>query len=460
MKDAGTVHAEPSDLYLVPPLTCVLHLFSDDILLEIASHLPSESLITFGQVYLRFQNIMTGHHILLLRELQCFFLKTPLRQAILGTGVAFDEDSRTLSSDFDWLSQEAFEKHGIRKSILKRDFRFFLPLAFNQSHFERAREEIWSRVASIDTVVRQADASLRLTANGGPGDQVQQVESRDQPHQVFTVLYKMMNDIVVSLMQSCDAALVPQGRRSPHSRPDLLTASERAVISYCHLMHLLICVCRAEPRLLQDVQERARDFLQVPTSRTNASTQDMGELIIVVTLSLIMSGSPSSRDAINGPFLEAIIRNVRRILTEAPELDVMEGGASEDRLVKTFARSRMTLRLIMFQVTFLDLFIETYHAIGIEALDRSYGFPESDLPEKMVEEIKAIYRVNSWDEFFAKVRYRKLTAQEFMNGMLTDVGEGGERKCAQEPDRLRVRGSGWHRLVAIGGNWSVLGIGR
>ncbi|KAJ2911905.1 hypothetical protein MD484_g8508, partial [Candolleomyces efflorescens] len=419
MKDAGTTstrtHAEPGDpLYFVPPLTCSLHLFNDDILLEIASFLPSESIITFGQAYSRFQGLMTGHRIILLRDLRCFFLKTPVNHAILGTGVAFDEDSRVLSSDFDWLSLEAFESHNIRKSILKREFRFFLPLAFNQSHFERAKEEIWKRVASIDAAVRQPNA--RLSLNGIHEGQDPQAETRDQPHQAFNVLYKMMNDIVVSLMQTCDNVSDPQGgSRVPNTQPALLNASERAVISYCHLMHLLICACRAEPLLLQDVQARAGEFLQSPrsTSGTDRSTaNNIGELVVVVTLSLIMSGRPSKQDSRKALFLQAVVRHVRRI--SAPSISGLGiRVARKDTLTNLFARLKVTLRSIMFQAAFLDLFIEAYRVIGIEALDESYGFPEAGLPEKMVKEIKEIYRVNNWDGFFAKVRPGKPTPREF-----------------------------------------------
>ncbi|KAJ2934479.1 hypothetical protein H1R20_g2599, partial [Candolleomyces eurysporus] len=302
MQDA--VDVEPSALHRPPP-TCVLHLLNDDILLEIASHLPSEVLITFGQAYLRFQHLISGHHIFLLRELQCFFLKTPLNQGILGIGVALDPGPRTLSSDFDWLSLEAFAEHRVRKSIQKRDFQYFLPLAFNKPHFDRAKKDIWTGVAAIDTAVRQANANLDANrgGNGGRGrggrgghanaprpaaTAPAPVARRAQPHQVFTVLFKMMNNIVVSLMKACDDAFVPQALLS-RPKPNLLTASEKAVISYCHLMHLLICVCRNDPRVLHDAKQKAREFLQVPASRTKASTPDMGEFIIVITLVLIMA---------------------------------------------------------------------------------------------------------------------------------------------------------------------------
>jgi len=115
-------------------------MLNDDILDELASHLPSESLIALSEAYPRFRDIVQSHHVLIRRELDCFFLRTPLNEAILGVGVSLDKESCLLSSDFEWLSLEVFHKISIRKSIENRGFDYFLPLALNTSHFHRAKD--------------------------------------------------------------------------------------------------------------------------------------------------------------------------------------------------------------------------------------------------------------------------------------------------------------------------------
>ncbi|KAF5320007.1 hypothetical protein D9611_011021 [Ephemerocybe angulata] len=456
-----TILSNPTNNHHISPDVCVLHLLNDDVLLEIASHMLSETLITFGRAYPRFHALITGHHVFLLRELHCFFLKTPLNEGILGIGVAFEPGPRTLSSDFDWLSLEAFEKHAVRKSIQKRDFEFFLPLAFNQGHFIQARQEIWRRVALIDAAVRQADVGRQANGSSGRGGygrgrggppapaRINASPSPPaQPHHIFNVLFKMMNNIVVSLMQSCDDALVVSKRSS--STPNLLNASEKAVISYCHLMHLLICLCRSHPVVLEDARQRIQTFLQTPANRTKAVTPDMGELIVVITLVLIMTppNQPTqlSWPKVAGPFLEeAITRNVRWVLKDAPELEVMEEGASDYRLTTTFSRSKTSLRLIMFQITFLNMFIKTYHTIGIQALDQNYGFPESHLPARMVEEIKDLYKVDTWPGFFAKAQY----AKSFTKGEFTEMLRAAVAKSRQRGYHLPSRPEQMGRLIRL-----------
>ena len=393
---------EPISALFIQPLTCVLELLNDDVLLILATYLPSESLITFTQAYPRFHSLTTTAHVLLQRELRCFFLRIPLRDSVLGIGVALEPKSRRLSSDFDWLSKEAFSKHGVRTSIEKRAFEYFLPLAFSRAHFERVKAEIWHHLSILDMAIHEADRQMNNKTSRTTSSR--QTCPPTQPHQTVNVVFRMMNNIVVSLMKSCDDAI--GGSRNA----TLLYASEKAVISYCHLFHLLLCLCRSTPLVLRDATARLQHFIQTPTSRVKRQVPDLGELIVLVTLVLALppvSENPVSWLQLNGPFLEeAIVRNVRWVLMDAPELEVMEAGPSDYRLQKTFEKSKTSLRLMMFQITFLDIFIKTYTG-NITLLDDNYGFSEAGLPEHMVEEIKAIYNVTTWPAFFQRVQYAR-----------------------------------------------------
>ncbi|RDB17872.1 hypothetical protein Hypma_000711 [Hypsizygus marmoreus] len=434
--NANDTDKPPVSALFTSPSSCLLEMLNDDVLLELASHLLSESLISFSIAYPRFHNLVTSSHVLLQRELRCFFLRTSLQDSILGIGVAFDPTPRTLSSDFDWLSLEAFTTHHVRRSIQKREFQYFLPLAFSLPHFERAREEIWACLAVLDEAVRDAEKAI-IQRTGRTS--TRQIASPQQPHQTVEVIYKMMNNIVVSLMKSCDDVL---GSTSPHSRSGkstLLHASEKAVISYCHLFHLLLCLSRSTPAIFRDATDRLRRFIQVPESRVKAHVPDLGELIVLITLVLAhpvaADGQPTITWALlNGPFLEeAIVRNVRWVLKDMPELEVLESGTSEYRLQKTFLKSKTSLRLIMFQITFLDMFIKTYAGAaggGLARLDENYGFPEPEIPGRMVEEVKAIYRVDSWPGFFQRVRYARGLAfgkEKFSEMLRVAIRTSGQR---------------------------------
>lgn len=401
-----------------PPIVpkCYLGLLNDDILAEIADMLTSESLISFGKAYPRTRNVISSMHILIRRELTCFYLRTPVQDSVLGIGVSVDRRQRTLSSDFDWLSYEAFNDHDVRKSIQKRPFEFFLPLAFNRPHFQRAYNYVWPALNKIDL----ASGGIGSAWNASMG-------ASTQPLRAIWVLYRMMNNIVVSLMKSCDDVLqAPASVHHQQGGATLLYVSEKAVIAYCHLLHLVLCLARTNPAIVDDAMSRLKRFRDQPASRVKRFVPDLGEFIILIVLVHVLPSVKACErigwQQLSGAFLEEVtIRNVRWILQKSPELgNTSDQGANDYRLNTTFYNARTSLRLIMFQIMFLDLFTRVYGGQhGLSTLDDNYGFAEEGMPEQIVKEIKAIYQVKSWPDYFARVKYEQ--AKGFTKARFCDM---------------------------------------
>ena len=413
------------------PANCALDNLTDDCMYELSHRLPSESLISFCRAYPRFRAVMDSYHVLLRRELNCFFLRVPLNECVLGIGIALDRGSRSLSSDFDWLSMEAFENHWVRLSIEKRRFDYFLPLAFSPANFQRVIPEIWTRLSLIDRELCKAEAEIEKRTRRKANRRTRLVSSA-RPYDTVEVLYRMMNTIVVSLMKSCDDSI--DNRRGTKT---LLFASEKAVASYCLLLHLLMCLCRSQPEILSNAAAKLRQFIQDPQARLKQATPDLGELIIIITLVLLMppasEAPPITWELIRGPFLqEAVTRNTRWVLDRTPELQVMETGPSDYRIETTFNCSKTSLRLIMFQITFLNVFLETYGA-ELSRLDKNYGFADKGMPERMVREIKDIYQVQSWPGFFGKVNFGKTLSKAAFSEMLRETVKASARKGYHQP---------------------------
>ncbi|KAJ6547057.1 hypothetical protein B0H19DRAFT_1379411 [Mycena capillaripes] len=207
----------------------------------------------------------------------------------------------------------------------------------------------------------------------------------------------MMTNIVVSLMKSSNDTL-----NAPGTSKTLLHASEKAGVAYCHLFHLLICLSGTNPQILYDATNRLRRFTDQGDSRVKTHVPDLGELIILVMLVVcrppVGNNPPIKWSSLAAPFLEEVlIRNVLWVLKDAPYLEIIGQGPSEFRLTERFFRSQTSLRLVMFQITFLDIFFKAYGS-DISPLDNNY-FPEKELPERMVEEVKEIYKINTWPAF-------------------------------------------------------------
>lgn len=413
----SVVEDETSPL-LNPPSTSQLSKLNDDVIFAIVDWLPSESLLSFSEAYPRLHVLVDSMHIHLRRELHCFFLRTSLNESVLGIGLAYSKGPRKLSSDFDWLSEEAFTSFAVRKSIQKRSFELFLPLAFSRPHFTRVEPRIWARLAEIERTIRQADIASASKKGRTPTLPILPPALR---HNLVGPIYKMMNNIVVALMQSCDDVLRRKGFPGT-----LLYASERAVTSYCLLFHLLVSLSRTTPMIFGVASGRIQRFFANPSARLKKEAPDLGELIIMLTLVLALqhtgggqAKSSMTWQTLNGPFLEeVIVRNVRWVLRESPELEFMEDSCSDYRLEKTFEKSKTSLRLMMFQIVFLNTFVNSY-ASDLSRLDDTYGFPDKDIPERMVGEIKEIYKVTSWPSFFQRVQYAR--GARFGKEMFSDL---------------------------------------
>ncbi|KIK57270.1 hypothetical protein GYMLUDRAFT_263319 [Collybiopsis luxurians FD-317 M1] len=378
---------EEAFVVLASPPTCTLEILSDDCLYVIATHLPSESIITFSEAYPRFRNLVDSTH-----------------------------------------DEEASTKHNVRRSIRKNPFKYFLPLAFNRYHFKKAQPLIWRCLKEIDTDLRLAESAVAgRTGRGSFKPVAPPVNTPGMKHEAVRVVFQMMNNVVVSLMKSCEDVLA-----SGSDKANLLRASERAVYAYCHLFHLAICLFRTNPVIYYDAETIIRNFVENPAYRVKAQVPDMGELIVKITLVLALApskGTNISWEHINGPVLEeVIIRNVRWVLKDSPELAVMERGRSNYRLALTFLRSKTSLRLLMFQIAFLNMFVSTYSS-NISYLDDHYGFPDKQVPERMVEKIKKIYSVDTWLGFFQKVDFVKGTA--FGPDLFSDMLRRAVRTSAQ-----------------------------
>ncbi|KAF5317532.1 hypothetical protein D9619_013226 [Psilocybe cf. subviscida] len=436
------------------PHSCYIDILNDDVLGEIAEILASESVISFSKAWPRFRLISEYNHVLRRKELLCFYLRTPLTYSILGVGVSINRSARSLSSDFDWLSMAAFDEFDVRHSIEKQPFEFFLPLAFNRPHFRKAEREIWRRLGFIDRALCEAEAAIsRKTRRPATRRTTQPLKS----HQAIEVLYRMMNNIVVSLMKSCDESMSSNdnGRRvlgyESSNPPKLLHASEKAVVSYCHLFHLVIRLCVNTPAILQDATRAVQAFIRSPAQRLKRNVPDMGEFLVLVMLVLVFPPKGQTAEQVwatlVGKFLEeALTRNVRWVLQDAPELEFLErdgqaGCEAAYRLNTTFEMSKTSLRLIMFQVTFLNAFRRTYSG-NLGKLDDNYGVADKDLPEQMVVAIKEIYAVDSWPQFFRRVNFAKGAGftKDIFTGMLRDcVKLSGQRGYHRAADQIRVR---------------------
>ncbi|KIW19912.1 hypothetical protein PV08_00487 [Exophiala spinifera] len=396
----------------------------DEILALVCDKLESEDLSKFARAWNRVggpQGVVTKFNILRNRELQCFVLKKSFRETTLGIGVGAIFTAgrkRMIASEFDLLSDTAYKSHRVRKSVHGAPFRCWLPLPLSRSHYARVKDRISGCLGNIASAAELG----QLTGSD--------------------IVYNFLNDIVVRLSQAT------QPRKCSHSfhqrvpqrvleeqdiKSTLKHASEKAIESYFHIFHLLLCLATTYDSVVQVANRTLENFKKGSTSKTNCP--NLGHLL-VASLIADVDLTQHLRIAI---IREAVTRNVvwmldRRNGAGMVDLVYMEPDeVCEYRLTKTFEASKTSYRLLMF-INLFRLTVNRGSGPGRKTLVQmreelfdSYGAPPFGAAARLAAQVKKIQDVDNFDDFLAVMGIENLPSKAELTDFL--------RKCVAESMR-------------------------
>ncbi|EEY23794.1 conserved hypothetical protein [Verticillium alfalfae VaMs.102] len=372
-----------------------------EILLTIIDTLEFRDLTAFAQAWTRVSDLIAQADVVRLRELQCFCTKANFNSAKLGVGVSLDGKgaNKSIESEFDLLSEEGFGKLGIRKSVHGINFSHWLPLPISHRH--------WAQV--------RGDAKVTLTQIGeyaGLGRRL-----------TIDVLAAFMNDVVVRLNKQAEEPAKPRAVALPRwAMPDLWWAkpsapestlrhaSEKAIESYFHLFHMLVCFATEDRELVETANRRIRVFAS--GQRHKSVCPNLGHLLVYLLISDVEITELLRKDIIT----EAITRNVVWLFdkrgADMPELSYLEPDAeSPYRLKRTFEGGRTSYRLLMFS----ELFRRTarpghgkpLQQVREELFDR-HGAPPRGAAAALAAEVRRLHEVDNFYDFFREMGLQKI----------------------------------------------------
>lgn len=365
-----------------------------EILIRICDFLESEELVLFMRSWEKIggvHGVVTEYGLIRKRELQCFATKEGFALTKLGVGVHVLGGGRqgTIESEFDLLSEKAYENFGIRTSVQGIAFEQWLPLPISRPHYQMVKKQIEPSLKQIG-----AEASL-------------------SPNKTTTVLFAFMNDIVVKLSSHATTSQSQPNSRRQHypslnfqPPPDtsLRHASEKAIESYYHLFHLLLCVACEDKHIIPSINRTLRAFLAGRTSKE--SVPNLGHLLIMLLISDFDLDAQLTMLIIK----EAITRNVVWMFDSRgagmAELSYMENDSvSEYRLKKTYQASRTSYRLLMFANLFRRT-IDRGSGAGRKSVETlrdelfdANGAPPRGAAERLAREVKALEGVDDFPNF-------------------------------------------------------------
>jgi ubiquitin-protein ligase len=368
----------------------------NETLVRICDHLESETLLVFARAWNRIggaSGLVTQFNLLRNREMQCFVLKKGFGETNLGVGVHVQSLGRQsrLSSEFDLLSMEAYDHHRIRKSVQGLRFEHFLPLAISRRHYQQNQDAVRDRLNILGVAV-----GLK---NGKP---------------VSDIIISFMNDIVVKL---CDLA----GDAS--SKSALGRASERAVESYYHLFHLLLCLATENDDIVRSINRKLAGALNGDTGKN--IIPNLGHLLI----GAIISDVPMTETLLKKIVKETITRNVVWMLDGGKGQDRMElaylekNPVSNYRLRQTFDASRTSYTLLMFQNTFRQIInrgsganMKSIKQMREELFD-AHGAPPIGTARRLSARVGQLQAISNFPDFLNVMGIQMPTAS-FFTGLL------------------------------------------
>lgn len=316
-------------------------------------------------------------------EPRCFVTKTALNGVVpgrpgatLGIGVRLSGGRlKAISSEFELLSSDAFRLLKVRKSIHDIPFEHWLPLPLTPQHWEAVRSDALASLEAIGKAANLASVYKRFNPY-----------SQHEPS-ALDVIAAFMCDMIVRLNNS-----------TQKSSGTLAHASEKAIEAYFHLYHLLLCVTRDDPSLLEQANTYVAAFCEGKV--TKADCGNLGHLLVYLTLTETDLDAARRKSLIK----EAITRNVVWLLdkkgADKPELAYLEPDAvSAYRLRETFLGSRPSYRLLMYS----ELFRRVARADGIEGLFARRGAPPRGAAAAMAEAARMLCEVDNFADFFGRM---------------------------------------------------------
>lgn len=372
----------------------------DELLLEMLDTIDFEDLMSFAQAWPRVRQLLRDYDLIRSRELQCFTLKANYREANLGVGIALVPAGLIprIDSEFDLVSFEAYKELEVRRSVHGIPFHHWLPLPLSHRH--------WYRVEPAASAALQHIAINMKKMGGGAGQSD------------IGVLFTFMNDVVVRLNLDLEGRGGPprsRHERERESKSTLRYASEKAIESYFHLFHLLVCLATA--RSGRSIVEKANSMIQsfLKGNRGKEYVPNLGHLLTALLVSDI-DVTDELRKAI---ITEAITRNVVWLLdgrgAGSAELGFLETDkTSHYRLQKTFQGSKTSYRLLMFS----EMFRRTARplvrsedgslvkpSLGQvrDALFARHGAPPEGAAARLAAEVRRLQQIDSFPAFLSEM---------------------------------------------------------
>ncbi|CDW80044.1 ubiquitin-conjugating enzyme family protein [Stylonychia lemnae] len=321
----------------------------------------------------------------LIDETFCFHTRLNVKQTMLGTGIAFSKLARTkqINSIFttvDLVSQKAF-KEGLRKALNKKRFSHWIPLFFGD------------QVTNQEKQLENFRKSLSLLVTN-------RSDQFDESLILKTLPYMMLTHAIQAL-------------------ENIEFSSIKGLRMFLMFHRAFLFLLDHHPNVRHDLEVRIKKFIESEECRHKKHTSDLGVLMACLSVS-----DNHNIESIKQVLLfESLDRKVFWTMLKVPEYaNIEQNPLTAQGLKDSFNLNQKSFQLQLLFHFFVSQLLERgqdvkdFNDIKSE-YDKRYCRLDPKIEEAFQKEIKAIQKVDSYEEFFQRLGFPSMK-QEKLNQVL------------------------------------------
>jgi ubiquitin-protein ligase len=244
-------------------------------------------------------------------------------------------------------------------------FTHWLPVYINEDHFQKNLQ-----------CIRNTISVLSHGIQGTPANDF-------RPEMILRVLPCLMNKMIVAMMNG-----------------DLFE-SEAAIYAYCHYLGLFLRLLKNDSSLRTVIDFQIQSFLESRYNRHKKQVPDIGEFIILLSVS--QKYSFYSENVQQLVLTEYFARQVFWIQKKSPlgyKLFLQEPNR---RIAESFRHSEVSLKLLVFDLMAAKFFI--FDGV-LEKLGANFGLPPVSVVEAFQKMIRQIKSISNYKTFVEAIEFQ------------------------------------------------------
>lgn len=292
----------------------------------------------------------------------CSINKTSVEEACLGYGIHI-ENARIgmLSSPCEYISEKAFND-GTRRSSTNKSFEYWFPILTTKL------ETVINFDKMLMPYVNKISKSIKI--------------AHEPSHfKVLKICSSVMNTLVVEIM----------GNRNN------LTANDKFINGYFTFYRIMKEYSLVDNKIVKYVDNKIKNFISDAKFRTKEHTNNLGELLIFLTISSYTWNDISQYYLEENDTRNVFWYCVGNYNSIAPHPELLNvTNKDESRSDKVFKATETSRNLVMFQVKFCS----SARNLSLETMKKNNNLAPEELRLELKDTHTKITQIDSWNKFF------------------------------------------------------------